>query len=135
MFNPYVITLSLFVVAGLLVTIRSWLNITKARKRLKWPTVEGIIKESNRESIVFSYTVEEQTYTNTMDFQLELSPELKSNNTHQNKYPQGDKVTIFYEPGNPENGTIEPETGNDNWLIFLLGLGASLLGLGFLFFN
>ena len=70
MFNPYIIILSLFIVAGLIATIWGWTIIAKGQKTLRWPNVEGIIEESRPASdaddllphILFSYTVAVQTY-------------------------------------------------------------------------
>lgn len=133
MFNPNTIILGLFVVAGLLATTWAWFNIAKARKILKWPNVNGVIKESKSGSIVFSYTIKKQTYNHTMDFPIDITPVRESTENNLNKYPQGKKVTVYYQPDNPENATIEPGLGNDMWLIFALSIGATLLGITLLF--
>jgi len=135
MFNPYTITLSLFVVAGLSVSAWGWFTLSKARKIQKWPNVGGLIKESSSDSMIFIYTINQQTYSQTMDFPPDITPGLESTNSHRNKYPPGAKVTVFYQPDNPENATLEPDPGKDVWLIFTLGIGATLLGIIFLFFS
>ncbi len=132
MYNPYTIILSLFVVAGLLVTGWGWRSIAKARKTQKWPNVKGVIEESSDGSIVFSYVIKEQTYQHTMKFSVDITPVQKSPENHVNKYPQGKEVVVYYQPENFENATIEPGLGNDDWLILVLGIGATLLGATFL---
>lgn len=44
MFNPYVIILALFTLAGLSIAVWGWRLIAKGRATRRWPTVEGIVE-------------------------------------------------------------------------------------------
>jgi len=134
MISPYAITLSLFVVAGLLVTGWGWRNIANAKQSLKWPNVTGTIEESSPESIVFRYEIKERIYKYTLNIPLDVSLEQQSINKTSESYPQGKDVAIYYQPDNPENATTEPGLKNDDWLILILGLTATTLGTTFLVF-
>ena len=70
MFNPYVIILGLFIIAGFITALWGWFIIAKARKTRRWSMVEGTIEQSAPTSeadgltphILFSYTVAAHTY-------------------------------------------------------------------------
>ena len=133
MFNTYTITLSLFVIAGIIVTSWSWRNILTARKTLLWPTVKGAIEKSSPGSMAFSYVINEQSYHYSKEVSVDLTPGQNTIENHVNKYPPGKQVTVYYQPENPENATLNPELNKDDWFIFLIGLGTTLTGFLFLF--
>lgn len=120
-----------------------WRMIARGRRSLAWPSVEGTIEESRVASaeddtlpkIVFSYTVDEHRYR--CDAKLAgdaaLSPDLAESRV--NKYPAGARVRVHYNPREPGQATLEPGPARDDWLIFVIGLAAALLGLGFLIFR
>ena len=103
MINPYIIILSLFLIAGLIATVWGWRIIVQGRKTLCWPSIDGIIEaslksspvsntESNHESfpvdpdqeelsqydlipyIEYSYTVNGKSYKQHIDFPGDISP-------------------------------------------------------------
>ena len=95
MFNPYIIILSLFIVAGLIATIWGWTIIAKGQKTLRWPNVEGIIEESRPASdaddllphILFSYTVAAQTYRCTVEFSSGITPTQEFTASYMKDFP------------------------------------------------
>jgi len=142
MFNPYVIILSTFGIAGAVVTLWGLMIIRKARKTLGWPSVEGAIKESSPASnsddlmpnIRFHYQVDDQSYTCTLELPGSVSPSQELTRRYLEKYPQGKKVRVFYDPQHPERATLEPGIGSD-WMVFALGLMATVFSIGALFFS
>ena len=67
MLNPYIIILTLFLIAGFMATLWGWLIIRKASKTKHWPSVDGVVVESKLAAadidllphIHFSYTVDQ----------------------------------------------------------------------------
>jgi hypothetical protein len=59
-----------------------------------------------------------------------VTPDFAEN--YVKKYSQGIKVRVYYNPGQPGQATLEPGVARGDWLIFALGLAASLLGTLFL---
>jgi hypothetical protein len=47
----------------------------------------------------------------------------------------GAKVTTYYNPAQPEQATLEPGPGRDDWFIFILGIVVTIIGVGFLIFS
>lgn len=142
MINPYVIILSAFGIAGIAVTLWGWMIIIKARKTLKWPSVEGVIEESSPASnaddllpeIRFGYRVGEQLYTCALEFPGSVTPSQQLTTRYLDKYPVGMKVQVYYDPEHPDRALLEPGIGSD-WMIFILGLLATIFAVSALFFS
>ena len=143
MFNPYAIILSLFILGGLFATIWGLLIILKARKTQQWPCVDGIIEESRLASgnndllpqIEFSFTIGQSAYRQSMKFSSDITPTQEFAASYLQKYPVGSKVQVYYNPENPEDATTEPGLGKGDWLVFAIGVGTLLFGIGFFFFG
>ncbi len=141
MFNPYAVILSLFLLGGLLATVRGLMIILKARKTRHWPCVEGIIEESRLSSdnhdllphILFRYTIRQSDYKRTMEFPVDITPSQEFSTSYVQKYPVGARVQVYYNPNNPQNATLEPGLGKGDWLIFVIGLGMLFFGIGLFF--
>ena len=142
MINPYVIILSAFGIAGIAVTLWGWTIIIKARKTLKWPSVEGVIEESRSASnaddllpdIRFGYRVGEQSYSCALEFPGSVTPSQQFTTRYLDKYPAGMKVQVYYDPEHPDHALLEPGIGSD-WMIFILGLLATIFAVSALFFS
>ena len=143
MFNPYSIILGLFVVGGMLTTLWGIRVIVVARKSLKWPCVGGKIEESkinfgSRDllpHIVFSYSVGQQNYLQTMTFPGDITPSQEFSKSYIEKYPVGFLVQVYYNPQNPEEVTLEPGPAQGDWLILAIGLSMLILGILLFFFS
>ena len=143
MFNPYAIILGLFVIAGFVAALWGWFIIVKARKTQRWPVVEGVVEQSAPTSeandllphILFSYTVDAHTYQRMLEFPggTNPSPELASG--YVLKYPVGVKVSVYYNPDQPGQATLEPGLTRGDWMIPVLGVAAMAFGIFALFFN
>ncbi|MFZ5595342.1 MAG: DUF3592 domain-containing protein [Pseudomonadota bacterium] len=143
MFNPYLIILILFTLAGFLAMAWGWNIIAKGRKTSRWPTVEGVIERSELASdaddllpgIEFSYTVNGQSYRRTFEFARDITPSQELAKSYVEKYAAGTRVTVYYDPGHPEHATLEPGLGRGDWMVFALGLGAAISGILFIVFG
>ena len=140
MFNPYSIILGLFVVTGILATFWGLRIILRTRKTLQWPAVEGIIEESTVSSestegndllphIKFCYRVEQQTYRQLMQFSGDITPSQEFAQSYVDKFPEGTRVQVYYNPENPEIATLEPGLGKGDWLVLAIGLGTLIFGI------
>lgn len=141
--NPYIIILILFLLGGLGTTIWGWTIIARGKRTLKWPAAEGVIEKSQPSSegddllpeIVFSYTVSGHRYQRTMEFPGGTNPTQALAASYVDKYPVGAKVSAYYNPQQPGQATLEPGPGRDDWLIFVLGIVVTVIGIGFLIFG
>ena len=142
MLNPYSIIQGIFVGSGLLVTLWGVRVIVKTRKTLKWPCVAGKIEESRINfgakdlfpHIVFSYSVDQQAYQQSMKFPADVTPTPELTKSYLDKYPAGFLVQVYYNPDNPQEATVEPGPREGDWLILTIGIAMLLLGILMLFF-
>ena len=141
--NPYIITLLLFIIAGCGVTIWGWTILSRSKKTAQWPSVEGVIEQSQPSSgaddllphIVYSYAVSGRSYRSTVEFPSGTNPTEILAASYVKKYPAGAKIRIYYNPLQPDQATLEPGAARDDWLIFVLGLAATIIGTVFLLFS
>ena len=141
--NPYLIILILFILGGLITTIWGWGMIARGKRTLHWPAVEGVIEQSQPSAegddlfprIAFSYTVSGRRYERNMEFPSGTHPSPSFAASYVNKYPEGARVLAYYNPEQPDQATLEPGLARDDWLIFVLGIVVTLIGVGFLIFS
>lgn len=124
-------------------TLWGWIIIARNKKTLHWPSVEGVIEQSLLSSdendilpkIVFGYRVGEHRYRQDLALPAAggVTPDFAEG--YIKKYPQGAKVQVHYNPDRPEQATLEPGLGRDDWLVFVTGLLATICGGGFLLFS
>ena len=141
--NYYAIILGLFIIAGFVGVLWGWFIIAKARKTLRWPTVEGAIEQSAPTSeaddllphILFSYTVVAYTYQRTLEFPDGTNPSPELATSYAKKYPVGAKVSVYYNPDQPDQATLEPGLARGDWMIPALGIAAMAFGIFALFFS
>lgn len=114
--------------------------INNARESLYWPKAEGIITQSFMDrdrhrrhyaNIKYSFTVNGQKITG---FQISAKEMNKSSEELLKEYPVGKKVTVYYDPDNPENSLLEPGYSWQSYQAFVLGIIIILVGIGVLFF-
>ena len=141
--NPYSIILALFTLSGLGITLWGWIVIARGRKTLDWPSVDGVIEQSLLASqendilpkIVFSYKIADRRYQRDLALPggAGVTPDFAE--SYVKKYPRGAKVRVHYNPQQPDQATLEPGPARDDWLIFTVGISATLLGTLFLIFK
>lgn len=142
MFNPYAIILSLFILFGAVATLWGYVIISRARRTLNWPHVEGVIEECRLSSqhddllphIVFRYSVADSLYRHAMEFSGDITPTQEFARSYVEKYPLGSKVQVYFQPDNPQKATLEPGLGRGDWLVLAIGLASLLFGIVLLFF-
>lgn len=140
--NPYIIILIAFAIAGIVVSIWGWTIIIKARKKQKWPYVEGKIEQSVPAShadnllphIHYSYSVGGNSYSSTLEVPDSIDPSKEYTARYLGKFPAGAKVRVYYDPEQPTHSTLEPGVGGD-WMIFALGVLAVIFAILALFFS
>lgn len=136
MFNPYSIILGLFVVAGVLAALWGLRVMTTGRRSLQWPSVEGTIEECKISSdefdllphISFRYQVNQRSYQQSLKFPGDVTPTKEFAQGYVDKYPAGTRVHIYYNPGNPQDSTLEPGAGRGDWLILAIGISMVVIG-------
>jgi len=113
----------------------------------RWPSVSGVITTSQvahhqsqdpnsidtqyEADITYEYTVDGRKLTgHTVGFGDIASSDRRPAEAAVARYPVGTKVTVHYDPENPEIAALE--TGLERGLVLPLGVGASftLIGLG-----
>ena len=136
MFNPYSIILGLFVVAGVLAALWGLRVMTTGRRSLQWPSVEGTIEECKISSdefdllphISFRYQVNQRSYQQSLKFPGDVTPTKEFAQSYVDKYPAGTRVQVYYNPGNPQDSTLEPGSGRGDWLILAIGISMVVIG-------
>jgi len=133
----------LFTLAGLVMTIWGWVIIARGKQTLRWPSVEGAIEQSSASSeendilpkIVFTYRVGDHRYQRELALPggSGVTPDFAE--SYVKKYPEGTKVRVHYNPEQPDHATIEPGLARDDWLVFAVGIAATVLGGLFLVFG
>lgn len=141
--NPYILILGLFAGAGLLIMLWGWRIIARARQTRHWPATEGVIEQSDTTSdtndllptIVFRYVAAGQPRQGTLEFPAGITPTPEFTQRYLDRYPVGEKIRVYYDPQHPERSTLEPGLGQGDWLIFAVGLVATVMGTGMLLFG
>ena len=139
--NPYTIILSFFLIAGIATSIWGWAILMRGRRTQRWPSVDGAISQcaaSDSDAlpeIEFSYTVAGRDYRCEHAFPGGTTPSQELIASYVLKYPVGAKVKVHYDPAHPERATLEPGLARGDWMIFVLGVIATVLGAAFLLFG
>jgi len=124
MFNLYSITLSLFSIAGLLLTAWSLLKLYRSKQSLNWPQVEANLVQQNKSEFnniattptyCYSYHVSGKEY----QFNLTSNAKPEDLNSH---------LPVYYDPKNPSCATATPGINKEHWLSLIIGVLAFLFG-------
>ena len=142
-FSPYVVILAMITVTGIIATVWGWLIIARVKKTKQWPSIEGEIVKSRRgldrndllPDIEFHYTVQGRAYTKSQEFPADLTPDEAFTDNFLKKYPVGARVTVYYDPYDPEQATLEKGFISGDWMVFALGVGMTLFGVVSLMFH
>lgn len=129
-----------FIVGGIVLFFGySWYKKAKATE--KWPTTEGIVLTAEVNShqsdgstmykplIEYKYSVNGKEFKSPKYSYAEYS---SSNSDHAyeviNKYPKGERVTVFYNPEKHYDAVLEPGTSFIVYVPLILGAIFSLVG-------
>lgn len=137
--NTYIAILILFTLGGIGVSVWGWKIILINKKQKQWPTVQGEITESQSAAnmadifpkIVFRYEASGSAWEKELEFPSGTQPTPELCTSYIKKYPAGATVDVYYNPDNPQEATLEPGVNSD-WMIFAIGILASILGLAFI---
>lgn len=127
--NAYPIIIGLVILGGIGVTALGWQIMRQSKKVREWPSIEGLIIESEPTSeldellphIVYSYKVDDQTLQQTFEFPSGTNPMPEFAQAYVKKYPLDAKVQVFYNPQQPQQSTLEPGAQGD-WMVLALGI-------------
>jgi hypothetical protein len=106
----------------------------EAEQANHWPTVMGAIFESRVQSrtsssatgtgfdpiIRYQYRVQRQQYVNNTWQKIGNSPTRHEAQEIVDRYPQGKRTTVYYDPEDPENSLLVPgNTSETSWVLWL----------------
>jgi hypothetical protein len=106
----------------------------EAEQAKQWPTVMGTIFESRVQSrtsssatgtefdpiIRYQYRVQRQQYVNNTWQKIGNSPTRREAQDIVERYPQGKRTTVYYEPADPQNSVLVPgNTSETSWVFWL----------------
>lgn len=143
MSNAYVLILGAFLLAGVVVMAWGWSIIATARRTLRWPQVEGLIEQSDLASeedellplIRFSYTVNGELHRSQLEFPAGTTPTPEFSDSYIKRYRAGTPVVVFYNPAKVQEATLEPGLRQGDWMVFALGVIATVSAILFLLFG
>lgn len=139
---PLIILTFVLLVAAIWLLSTTYLKQREARQSLTWPSVEGIVidhqleKHTNREKsgyseshvthyvpvISYKYEVNGKNYTNKrITLENTEFETAKKANVYLAKYPIGMRMTVFYNPANPERAIVERTIPNPTVSYWLVG--------------
>ncbi|MCB8966761.1 MAG: DUF3592 domain-containing protein [Chloroflexota bacterium] len=128
------IFLGIFVVVGIGISYWGWHILQNARVSLSWPTTDGqitssYVREDRDEDgtsyfgdVTYTYAVNDVRYTSDM---VNFGQYGGSRNHAQeivDKYPEGNGVTVSYDPNDPETAVLEPGVTGGSYLVLGLGI-------------
>ncbi len=138
----YALIIGAFIAVGLIITAYGWRTYQRGRSTRQWPSVSGEITEALLASeendllpdIRFTYIVDSQRYEGRLRFPAGTTPMPGFAHHQLEKYPLGSQVTVYYNPRNPAESTLEPGA-EDDWLVLATGIGVTLIGILAMFFS
>lgn len=127
--NTYIIIILLVILGGIVTSVWGIRVLKQSRIASAWPTVDGVVTESEPESehdellphIRFEYRVNDQALSNTIKFPPDTNPLPEFARSYIEKFPVGQNVQVYYNPENPSDSTLEPSLQGD-WMILAMGL-------------
>ena len=133
--NPNVFIFSAVTVAGIGVAIWGWRIRKRSLARAHWPHTEGVIVASRPglaendllPRIEFAYTVDGREYHTVFRFPEGTHPLPEFTQSYLDKYPEGKAVTVYYDPQNPAEATLEP-VAHDDWMVLAAGIVTAIGG-------
>lgn len=135
--NLYSLILISVAIGGIGISIWGWRILQASKRVAQWPTVQGRIETSTLSSghndllpdIRYHYEVAGQNYQSRFEFPSGTHPLPEFSRSYVEKYPVGASVTVYYNPQNADDSTLEPGAQGD-WMILALGLLLAVGGVG-----
>jgi len=135
--NLYPLILISVALGGIGISVWGWRILQASKRVAQWPTVPGRIEVSALGSshndllpdIHYSYEVAGQHYQRRFEFPSGTHPLPEFSRSYVEKYPVGASVTVYYNPQQADDSTLEPGAQGD-WMILALGILLTLGGVG-----
>lgn len=127
--NLYPVILIAVTLGGIGVSLWGWRVLKQAQLTRQWPQTTGMIETSEPGSehddllphIVYRYRIGNEEYRAPFRFPEGTNPMPEFAASYLKKYPVGAEVTVFYNPEQPQDSTLEPAARGD-WMILALGI-------------
>jgi len=137
--NSYVNPLVIVLFAGIVIGFYGVYKVYKGYESQNWPTTEGKIIVSRisgakrtigrRVFIKYEYFVKGNRYVSSRISYTLIIGDYSSSLEILREYPEGSKVTVYYNPDNSMDAVLKTEiSGQISW-IFILSVLAVILGL------
>ena len=130
----------IMILAGAVALYFGVVSLQRAKESVSWPTVQGVIEESRVErdrsdarkdatylqKICYSFEVEGAKHSGTrVAYGDYSSSDLSHAQGIVDRYPVGKQVSVYYQPGKPDECLLEPGVTAQAW--FMPGFGLTLL--------
>ncbi len=126
-------------VCGVIIGIYAILNVYWGYESKRWPTTDGVITISRiagstrvigrKAFIKYEYYVDGKRYVSPLVSYTWQCVDYESSIDILREYPQDQKVIVYYNPDNPNNGVLKTEISGRILWIFLLSFLTILIGL------
>jgi hypothetical protein len=146
--NPLigVLIMPIFFIAGIFLAKYGGSVLDNAKASAEWPTVQGTVMHSDvvRErgtgdnrgkyhyeaDVMFEFELDGQTYSsNNVSFGEYASSQASHAREIVRRYPEGSRVTVYYNPEDPDTAVLEPGVSWSSYI--LLGMGILFCAIGF----
>lgn len=138
----------IFLIIGSIALVGTSIDLYRANASTSWSSVGGVVVDSGvsessravgtisetsstyKTDIVFHYIVNEKEYTNdTIRYSSTGNSERSEATYFSNKYPIGEKVTVYFSQYNPEVSVLEPGIVIKNYFAVLASIFIIFVGL------
>jgi hypothetical protein len=133
----------LFILIGGGLTWWGWTIVQTARASAGWPSVEGRIlrsevtrstdgdgDDSYSPEVTYRYVVDGQSYESyTIKFGENAYGNRNTAEAIAARYPDGSRVTVYYDPADPERAVLEPGVSAGSYIVFSIGAIFLVVGL------
>lgn len=130
-----IVFMGIFFVAGIGITYWGSQILGNANKSVEWPTAMGRVifsdvREDSDEDgasyhadVSYEYVVNDREY---LSDQVSFGQYGSSNYSHAaeivRRYPVGERVTVYYNPEQPETAVLEPGVTWSSYMVLVMGL-------------
>ena len=126
----------IFLLIGAGLAYWGWNILQSARASASWPTVEGVVTESD---VSYSTDAEgAESYSPEVTYRYQINDVLYENNTIKfgenaygsrrraeqiaATYPVGKGVTVYFNPDQPDRSVLEPGVSGGSYIVLCIGL-------------
>lgn len=126
---------AVFFLVGAGLTWWGWTIVRNARASASWPTVQGMITETDLEfstdedgdtwtpRVAYTYLVNGISYENfTIKFGETSYGSESTAREVLVRYPVGQAVTVYYDPADPDRAVLEPGVSGGSYIVISIGL-------------